>query len=183
MTAIFINGQTYKRIHVVRHVDSNAGFCALITYALNGVRLALRDDSIAVIHFDEHKSNYFYDPSRGDNVWEYYFEPVMGLSSGELQSRLNDGTFSTSQVHSYLDAEVRYWHQRDPDRIATFWAFAAPQNRALWMAEKRALGRDYVKRFLRVKQQVLTKVDTFADRFQGKYTLGVHVRGTDFAYA
>ena len=52
------------------------------------------------------------------------------------------------------------------------------------MDEKRALGRRYVRDFVRVRPHVLTKVDGFhEERMSGRYTIGVHVRGTDFSYA
>ena len=72
------------RYRLIEHADGNAGFAALLTYTLNGVRVAETDGAIAVVHLDDrHATNWFLDPDRGDNVWEYYFEPVMGVSSRE----------------------------------------------------------------------------------------------------
>ena len=36
------------RYHLVQHVDGNAGFCAILTYTLNGIRMAVRDRAIPV---------------------------------------------------------------------------------------------------------------------------------------
>jgi hypothetical protein len=52
------------------------------------------------------------------------------------------------------------------------------------MAAKRALGRRFVARHVRVKPHVTAIVDdVFARHLAGSYAFGAHVRGTDFAYA
>ena len=134
--------------------------------------------------FDNHVSNHFYAPKRGPNVWEYYFEPVMGVSYEEIRKGLASGALSPDQLHSFRDEQVLNWHHADPNRLATFWADDEPVDRAVWMAGKRALGRCYVRKFVRVRAHILAKVDHFYHQFIAqRHTLGVHIRGTDFSYA
>jgi len=174
----------FKKIHVVEHVDRHAGFCALITYALNGVRKALENDWLPVVRFDSQTTRYFYDPTRGENVWEYFFEPVMGLSWAQVEQALAKGELNPNDLHHYEGSEFIRWHNSDPDRIATFWAKDVPEKPADWTAKKRALGRRYVSMFIRVKPHIHALVDGFYRAHLSKTTnFGVHIRGTDFAYA
>lgn len=172
------------RYHLVQHVDGNAGFCAVLTYTLNGIRMAVRDGAIPVVHYGKEATRFFHEPARGDNVWEYYFEPVAGVGHDELMAALERGDVSPDQVHSFTRKQVAGWHQSDPDRIATFWARDVPDDPAAWMAAKRELARRFVAEYVRVKPHVLAKVDAFwEEHIRPQYTLGVHIRGTDFAYA
>ncbi len=177
-------GVRYSKIHVIEHVDDNAGFCAVVTYALNGVRKALENGWLPVVRFEGNTARYFYDPQVGENVWAYYFEPVLGPSWEEVEKALAEGRLASSDLHHYEESQFLSWHHADPKRIATFWAHDVPEDRAAWFAAKRALGREYVRRFLRVKAPILAKVETFrAAHLDAEWTFGVHLRGTDFAYA
>jgi len=172
------------RYHLIRHVDGNAGFCAILTYTLNGIRMAVRDGAIPVVHYGREATRFFYDPAHGDNVWEYYFEPVSSIGYADLQAALDRNEISASEVHSFPRKQIFAWHHSDPDRIATFWAHDAPDDPAAWMREKRALARKFVGEYVRVKPHVRVKVDAFwEDWIRPQYTIGVHMRGTDFAYA
>jgi len=172
------------RYHLIQHVDGNAGFSAVLTYTLNGIRMAVRDGAIPVVFYGPEATRFFYEPERGDNVWEYYFEPVADVSHAELRSGLECGSIEPEQVHSFSRKQIVDWHHSDLDRIATFWAHDVPEDPVAWMAAKRALARRYVSEFVRVKPHVLAKVDAFANDWIGpQHTIGVHIRGTDFAYA
>jgi len=87
-------------------------------------------------------------------------------------------------LHSYRDEKILDWHHSDPDRIATFWADPPPKDCRQWIAEKRQLGREYVEKFIHVNRGIREKVDEFHKVHLGNcFTIGVHIRGTDFAYA
>ena len=174
------DGRKFTGVQLITLHDGVAGFCALMTYALNGVRCALAHDRLAVVRFDGSPAPCcFYDPTHGENVWEYYFEPVMGVSSDALRT-----DYHTADVHEQSEKEVFWVHQRDPERLATFWAWKVPVDPAEWMRCKRQLGRDFVSRFIRVKPHIRAKVDAYAAaHFTAPYMIGAHVRGTDFGYA
>ena len=178
------NGRRFDKIHHIPNPDGNAGFCALMTYALNGVRLALRNNWLPVVDYDAETCPHFFDEHHGTNVWEYYFMPVLGVSSSDVDHALKGGTLDPRMVHRFDPWDVMRWHHTDPDRIATFWASDVPENPRAWMDEKRRLGRRYVGEFIRVRPEITEKIDTFvAEKMQQIFTFGAHVRGTDFAYA
>lgn len=179
-----IRGRRLEGVDVIPNPDANAGFCALITYALNGVRLALERNRLPVVNFDRDNCSLFYDEEYGENVWEYYFEPVAGMSYTELKRRMDDGDLDPSFVSRFDARDLMRRHHSDPERVATFWASDVPEAPAEWMAAKRRLGREYVAKYVQVKPHVAEKVQGFVDKhFRGRFTFGAHVRGTDFAYA
>lgn len=181
MKGPLVDGHRYSGVQLVTHQDRNAGFCASITYALNGVRRALELDRLPVVLLDEESSPQFFDAERGPNVWEYYFEPVMRVSYGELEERRRREGWS---VHRFTFHETLYHHLSDPERIATFWAYEPPADQEAWMAEKRALGRAFVSRYVRPLPVFRRRADAFFGRhLSDEYAIGAHVRGTDFAYA
>lgn len=174
------NGKQFDKIHIIQNVDHDAGFSALITYALNGIRKALENNWLPVVYYDK-TTPFFYDPNYGENVWEYYYYPVAGISHAQVRQWLREGKITENDLHSYPKEDMLKWHLEDPARIAPFWAWEKP---AAWMSKKRALGRKYVTDYVKVKANILEKVDEFyAKHLQKKYVIGVHIRGTDFAYA
>lgn len=181
---LMVKGRRYERFHVVQNVDRNAGFSALMTYALNGVRKAVEQNWLPVVNFDSTATHNYYDPEYGENVWEYYFCPVMGVSYGQLKQWVDEGKVATDLVHSYSDAEILNRHLLEPDRLATFWTHDKVTDPREWMASKRRLGRDLVSRYIKLKPHIIEKFETLhAKLIKPKLTFGVHIRGTDFAYA
>jgi len=179
-----VDGHRFDKFHVIRHSDPHAGFSSLLTIALNGVRKALENNWLPVVNYDQEVNDHFYDSEHGPNVWEYYFEPIMGVSYSRIEELLTEGEISESDLHTYPAELLWEWHRFDPDRIATFWHDEPPEDPRSWMAEKRRLGRQYVSRFLHVKPHIRTRVEQFAEQhIAPEYTFGVQIRGTDFAYA
>lgn len=172
------------KYHLIQHVDGNAGFCAMLTYTLNGIRMATRDGAIPVVYYGREATRFFFDPSHGENVWEYYFEPVSSVGYERLRAALDHNELSPDRVHSFTKRQICNWHHSDLDRIATFWAKDVPDDPSAWMETKRTLGRKYVSEHIRVKPHIIAKVDAFwRTRIWPQFTIGVHIRGTDFAYA
>ena len=155
-----------------------------MTDALNGVRLGLLRNWYPIINITRTRTPYFYDLKIGENIWEYYFEPVMSLGTADLHDLQITGQIRDTDIVHFNPAELLHRHHDDPDRIATFWAREDLRDRTEWMAQKRALGQKYVAKYMHVKPQILEKVHRFySARFEGCYAIGVHIRGTDFAYA
>ena len=179
-----VDGHRFDKFHIIRHSDPHAGFSSLLTIALNGVRKALENNWLPVVNYDKEVNDHFYDPDHGPNVWEYYFEPVMGVSFALVEELRAKGEISESDLHAYPAELIWEWHRFDPDRIATFWHDEAPEDPRAWMSEKRRLGRLYVSRFLQVKSHIRSRVECFyEEHIAPEYTFGVQIRGTDFAYA
>ena len=179
-----VGDHTFDGICIVPNADKNAGFGALITFALNGVRAALLRNLLPVIDFDADSTHRFYDPACGESIWEYYFEPVMGLSSADAYQLRDEGVINEDRFFRHPEADIWHWHHTDPDRIATFWHVDKPDNPAEWITRKRALGRRFVRDYVRPLPEIPQQVEELrAARFTSAFKFGVHIRGTDFAYA
>lgn len=178
------NGRRYERFHLIHNVDRNAGFSALMNYALNGVRVAVARNWLPVVNFDKADTGHFYAPERGENVWEYYFEPVMGVSYSQLEAWIEEGRLQPQEIHRFSSEEILRRHLVDKDRLATFWTDNDEVDRAQWMADMRRRGREMVGRYIRLKPHIQEKfADLHARLIGSRFTFGVHIRGTDFSYA
>jgi len=83
---------------------------------------------LPVVNYDKEVNDYFYDPDRGPkNVWEYFFEPVMGFSYAVVEDLLRKGELSEAELHVYPAELMWEWHRFDPDRVATFWHDEPPR--------------------------------------------------------
>ena len=162
----------------------NAGFIALVIYALNGIRLAKKRNALPVIVYGEQDIPYFYEPAKGPCVWDYYFEPISPVSHDLLIQWQKEGRVTPDQVHVNTYGEAIAGHQWDEDRLATFWAWEEPKDKIAWMANKRALGRKFLKAHLNINADIQEIANDFADQhFHAPHLIGVHIRGTDFQYA
>jgi len=181
---LVVDGHRFDAFAIIPLPDRNAGLSVLMTFALNGVRNAIKRNWLPVVFFDGKFNRFFHEPDRGDNIWEYYWLPVMGVSHAELQAMLACGQISAEQVHTFTIKETWFWHFTDPERIGTFWLGETPADPDAWMREKRALGQRYVDEYIRVRPEILEKVKAIERmRTTDTYRIGVHIRGTDFSYA
>jgi hypothetical protein len=181
---IIINNQTFEKIQIVHNPDTYAGFCAMMTYALNGVRKAAEANYLPVVLIDKKNNRFFYEPERGENIWEYYFLPVAGVSYDEVASMKASGEIHDDQLFMEENMNIIKWHHDDPDRIATFWAKdidESPESKVRFMREKRALGRAFINKYVQVRPEILEKADEF-ESSQDTPLIGLHIRGTDLAY-
>lgn len=181
---LIINDHHYDRFYIIKNVDIHAGFCALVLYALNGIRKAQELNAIPVIHFEKNNTPDFYDPEHGENIWEYFFEPVSPHTYSQVQDYITQGVVTSNQVYLPSAEEVMNAHHKEKGRLATFWAQETPVDKVKWMQNKRALGRKYIKSNIHVRTEIIEKAQDFVNlHFQENYVIGVHIRGTDFAYA
>lgn len=183
-----VGGHFFDKFFVIQNTDPHAGFCNLLSCTLNGTRNALENNWLPVVNHDKQAAAHFYEPDYGENVWEYYFKPVMGIGHDRLLRLIENGEIQPELVHLHktrwrMDQFIKD-HIKDPDFITTFWIYHTPRNPVEWMAEKRRLGRAYVSDYIRVKPHILAKVEKFFnDNILPQYTIGVHIRGTDFSHA
>ena len=185
-TYLTIEGRKFDKFCVIQHAHPDCGFCALITTVLNSVRIALQHNWFPIVNLDKHVSDYFYDSMHGENIWEYYFEPVMGLSYKAFTTLVEREQIVPSLIHAFNNRNRvdQILQPKDPGFISHFWVGDPPRNPAEWMTRKRHLGREYVAKYVRVKPHIWSLVDEFYGQNLDQYhTYGVHIRGTDFGYA
>lgn len=183
-TPLVWNNKQYEKLLIIENHDIQAGFCALIVFALNGLRKAKAINAIPVIDFNAQNTCYFYDESRGDSIWEYFFEPVSPFNVAQINDWLKSGTIKQDTVARISADEFGYLHHHDPDRLATFWAAPPPENKTKWILEKRRLGREYIQKHITPKSHIIEKVERFCTtNFGVGKVIGLHIRGSDFAYA
>lgn len=181
---LFWRDQPHRGFLIIQNHDLHAGFGALLLYVLNGIRKAEPMQAIPVIDFNERNCPYFYDTSRGKQVWEYFFEKTGLYTYEQVSNWLASGVISDREVHFISSSEAAETHQHDPERLATFWAWEEPGDKAKWMQEKRAIGRSYIREYIRPKAHIQEKVNRFTgSEFTSPLIIGLHIRGTDFAYA
>lgn len=178
------NNKAYKKFYIIRNVDIHSGFCAIMVYVLNGIKRAEAQNAIPVIHFDKYNTPDFYDSCCGESIWEYFFEAISPYSIDDIQRFKEEKILTTSDIYLPSSKEVIWGHHHDKQRLATFWAYSTPIDKENWMKEKRRLGRKYINKYIRLKPQITEKASSYINtHFKDSFIIGVHVRGTDFAYA
>jgi Nodulation protein Z (NodZ) len=113
-------------------------------------------------HYDNHLGRYagvrvdfgdeglYYEPSAGNNWWEYFFE------------RIDSGTGRNSPA-AVLGTDEHFYFARRVERTMP-----------------RARGFALIRRYIRPRQHIRDKVDAYVrNKFDAAYTVGVHYRGTD----
>lgn len=181
--------RVFERFHLIEQVVSLPGLCSLMTAAINGIRIALNENSFPIINFHKEVAYPYYEASYGENVWEYYFEPVMGIGTEKLQMLIESGEIPQETIKCdqlTIGHEVIETFGNDPDHIATFWSdkYERPNDPQAWFTSMRARGRKYVQKYIRPLPHIIKQVDDFYQQNLSKnFVIGVHIRGTDFDYA
>jgi hypothetical protein len=98
----------------------------------------------------------YYDASYGSNWWNYYFEPI-----------------------DYPVRSLEYGQKRPMVKYLNDLAKADFGNNAHFCM-KRERAHELIKRYIRVRQELLDEVETFYQKhLEDCFILGVHYRGTD----
>lgn len=181
---LFWEGEPREKILIIENFDIHTGFCALILHTLNGLRKAKEINAIPVFDFNGRNTCYLYDKTKGDAIWEYFFDSISPYTRADVEHWVKTGQLHENSVMRLTKQQFGYLHHHDPHRLATFWAWETPQNKSPWMQQKRQLGREFVQNYVRPKPHIVAKVDQFcAAHFAHKVVFGLHIRGTDFNYA
>jgi hypothetical protein len=181
---LILDGKKYDGFLIIENHDIFAGFCALIVFALNGLRKANAMNLIPVLDFNRENTPDLFDEKAGPLVWDYFFEPLSPYNPQQIKTELQAGRLFENKVHFISKQEFLEAHHYDPERIATFWAWETPENKSQWMKKKRQLGRSYIQKYVFPKQHIVKKANAFCEQhFTCSLVIGVHIRGTDFSYA
>jgi hypothetical protein len=175
------------KILVIQFHDSYAGFCAYFLFALNQLRFAESRRYFPVVFFGEESycvTNPFFEPSRGDNMWDYYFEPVAGLTYRDIQRKIDDPNdpLRKKGLVRLSESDLTYLNMQNPRSIYSypygFYMFKRESDPE-WLSWNRKRAHKLVERYVRVKPHI----QNWADQFYGEHmaaekTLGVYIRGT-----
>lgn len=167
---------------------SHAGFFAYVNFALNQIIYAEKNGLQPVVFFGRDSvdgPNAFYDSARGDNMWEYYFEPVAQVSYSHIEKRIADPDDNLTEENIVIlsSSELKRIHGHEPDSI-----FVYPHNmykkqdryEPEWYADQRRKARRLIQEYIKVKPHILEKVDDFERKhFIDSKVIGIHMRGTD----
>ena len=167
---------------------SNAGFFAYVNFVLNQLLYGEAHGYVPVVFFGKHSvdgPNAYYDPAHGENMWDYYFEPVAGYTYSDIEARLADprDPLTAADVHRLSVDKLRDLLERCPGSV-----YAYPHGHfkdkidydEAWYREQREKANRLIRQYIRVKPHVLSKVDAFYQTyFAGQRVLGVQIRGTD----
>jgi len=163
----------------VRINHSAAGLFAYFVFALNQLHVATRLGLTPYVYYGELSSdgrNKYYDANHGDNVWEYFFQPV---------SAANHSNTPPEEMVELDVGALWYLHNDAPDSIRSFPYGVDRARRCAydeaWVGGMRARATQLIEQFVRVKPHVSAKVDAFWQQKLAacEKVIGVHVRGTD----
>ena len=114
-----------RKILLVRMNHSYAGFFSYVTFVLNQLRYCESTGLLPVVYFGPRSGdgpNAFYDRRHGENTWDYYFEPLAGLTWLDVCSRLANpcDPLAAADVVQLDSAFLWYLHAYDPDGIYNY---------------------------------------------------------------
>lgn len=171
----------------IRMNHSNAGLFAQVTFALNQLIYSEAQGLVPVVMYGEDSEdgpNAYFDATQGDNIWEYYFEPVAGLSWQDIQALLADKShpLTPDRVVRLSTGELWRLHTAEPDSVYNYpygmhrERYAEPG----WYDSQRERAQRVVRDYIRVRPDILAETERAAEGlFQGRPVLGMHLRGTD----
>jgi len=117
--------ERYKKILRIRINHSYADFFSYVNFIVNQLRYCEQNKLFPVVYFGTDSTdgpNAFYEKAVGDNSWDYYFEPVAGLSYQDVLERIAnpDDVLSNEHIIELDDQQLWYLHSEDPDSIYNY---------------------------------------------------------------
>lgn len=180
----------YKKVLVIHIGHYGAGFFAYVQYAINQILYCERNNYLPVVHYDEKYNNYFHDPAFGNNMWEYYFEPVAHYSKSDIEAMIADpdDRLERSDILTLSELEILQLCQFNPESVFHYtygyWREHLPENPDEWFDAMRKKGHRVVSDYLHIKESIVRNVQQYyRQNMRPNYVIGVHIRGTDMRYA
>jgi hypothetical protein len=178
-------GKTY---FVIRINHATAGFFAYLTFAINQLAHCEREGYTPVVYFGpwaENGPNAYHDPDYGENMWDYYFQPVAGYTYDDLQAMLADpnNPLTEADVVQMTNDELWHLHMWDERSIYAYPYGNFKHKTALdegWYRSNREKAYYFIQKYIRLKPHIVDLLESTAARlFAGHHVLGIHMRGTD----
>ncbi|QKQ24998.1 hypothetical protein [Candidatus Reidiella endopervernicosa] len=172
----------------IRINHANAGFFAYVTFVINQLLHCEREGYTPVVHFgswSENGSNAYYDPEYGENTWDYYFEPVAGVTYEDVERRLvdPDDSLQGGDLHRLTNSEL--WHLHAGDERSVFaYPYGVFKDKVeldeAWYRDNRERAHAVIQKYIHLKPHLVELLESFVERlFAGHKVLGIHMRGTD----
>ena len=159
-----------------------------MTFVLNQILYCEKHGLLPVVYFGPWSvdgPNAYHDPERGDNMWDYYFEPVAEYTYSDIQALIVDPKHPVTEknlVH-LDDDDLSYLHGGNPDSIYNYpygYYTDLEENPDDWYAQQRHKAQILIEKYIRVRKELVAEVDAFVEnKFKDHRVLGLHIRGTD----
>jgi hypothetical protein len=168
--------------------NTSDGLIAQLNGVIVQLQFARRQGLKPIVHLHERSHmfggpNPYFDAAQGDNVWDYYFEPI-GPSGRELDELISEGRVVTLSTAS----ELARLHRWVPESffMNPFGYYRSVENRAdgaypsAWWERQREHARLFFNDgTIRFRPDILAQVDAFQAEKFGAHTLGLQLRGSD----
>jgi hypothetical protein len=173
---------------IIKINHPTAGFFAYVNFALNQLIYAERHGLWPVVYFGSQSGdgpNAYYDVEVGENMWDYYFEPVATYTYADIERRLSDPhePLISDKLTTLSVKELWRIHEREPESIYPYpHGIQSDKFKSdpEWYSKQRVRAHRIIEKYIRIKPHILAKVEAFErEYFAGNKVLGIHMRGTD----
>lgn len=132
------------------------GFFSSFFSVLNHLDWCEKNNKVPVVYWD--KQSLYYADYAGENVWEYYFEPVSNLCYEPFD--VIHSSFTYGKGNAWYSSNVfAFWSRQQSMR-----------DRAHYL----------IKKYVKLKLAIQQKIDQFyQENMANMNTIGIHIRGTD----
>lgn len=166
--------------------EKDVGLFSLIQQVIGHIPLALMHDRIPVALYRD-KCCYWTREGymNADNVWEYYFEPIIaGQPAAQIDKEILDHIDSHPPHFEYPG----YYFNKDVFVTNHFGDHRSFKGQTLKIPHKwtdpyqglRNKASEIIAAYIRPRSYILNKVDAFfEERLRGHEVIGVHMRATD----
>ncbi len=178
----------HKKIYVLNINLTGAGFGAVLLTTLSQLRYCERQNYYPIINYDSTSLNAFFDSTKGNDLWNQYFQPILPFTYQNLKNALQSSQVTEQDLITLPSDEMIKICEEHPDSIYSYtfgkWRFNKPEQLDEWYALQRKKGQETIQKYVKLKNDIKNKVDQFYnDHLAGSFVLGIHIRGTDLHYA
>jgi hypothetical protein len=178
----------YKKILRIKINHERAGFFAYFIFVLNQLRYCEKHNLFPVVYFGERSGigfNKYFDPGHGDNMWDYYFDPVAGYTYKDICEMVDNpaNPLKEEDIIELGGGDLWYLHKEDPESIYgyTYGVYKSKEEfDGAGYNKQRRKASYFVDKYIKVKSHITEKVKEFYEKnMAGHNVLGIHLRGTD----
>ncbi len=142
---------------------------------------------ISGLRVDFGKQGWYFDASRGDNWWHYYFDPIaVGFSLDTAEHIKNFPVVdpvgvhnkTISQTSAILPTLSKFCYKNSEQLFPTYQKIVFAYESQFEMPPKRA--HELIQKYIHVRPHIMQQIDAFwRQHCAGYFVIGVHYRGTD----